>query len=201
MLIQISDRIRIREGASKQVAPGPVQGWLYGGDRATAHASVGPAQTSKGTITIANVFGSDNSETLNADDGVTNNTDTIFGFHGNDTIFGFGGNDLIQGSAGADTIKGGSGTGTASYSDSTEGVASVEAHGDGIYESAGNGAADDDVLQFVGYCTIAEGATLQGHQSHWSARLRSTSATSCSCNQVAASPGAKRSGRRAPGRK
>jgi hypothetical protein len=36
---------------------------------------------------MANVFGTDNSETLNAFDGVTNGADTIFGFGGNDTIF------------------------------------------------------------------------------------------------------------------
>src|SRR5262245_61801729 len=69
-----------------------------------------------------NVFGSDNPETLNASDGVTNGADTIFGFGGDDIIFGLGGNDEIKGGGGADTINGGSGTDTANYSDSAVGV-------------------------------------------------------------------------------
>jgi serralysin len=71
---------------------------------------------------MANVFGTDNPETINALDGVTNGADTIFGFGGDDTIFGLGGNDLILGGNGADAINGGSGTDTASYSDSVVGV-------------------------------------------------------------------------------
>ena len=71
---------------------------------------------------MANVFGTDSSETLNAFDGVTNNADTIFGFGGNDWIYGLGGNDLILGGNGADYINGGSGTDTASYSDSAAAV-------------------------------------------------------------------------------
>jgi Ca2+-binding RTX toxin-like protein len=71
---------------------------------------------------MANVFGTNASETLNALDGVTNGADTIFGFGGNDDIFALGGNDLILGGAGADDINGGSGSDTSSYTDSAVGV-------------------------------------------------------------------------------
>jgi len=67
---------------------------------------------------MATVYGTNNSETINASDGVTNGADTIFGYFGNDTTFGLGGNDEILGGVGADTINGGSGTDTANYSDS-----------------------------------------------------------------------------------
>src|SRR5688572_13536885 len=71
---------------------------------------------------MANVFGTDNAETINLFDVVTNGADTIFGFGGNDSIFGLGGNDLILGGSGGDAINGGSGTDTSSYTDSAEGV-------------------------------------------------------------------------------
>ena len=93
---------------------------------------------------MANVFGTDNPETLNADDNVTNGADTIFGFGGNDTIFGLGGNDLILGAAGADTINGGSGTDTSSYSDSAVGVTVNLGNGTG-----GGGTAEGDTLTSI----------------------------------------------------
>src|SRR4051794_25485367 len=71
---------------------------------------------------MANVYGHDYAETINAFDGVTNGFDTIFGFDGNDIIFGLGGNDEIEGGGGADTINGGSGVDTANYYDSGAGV-------------------------------------------------------------------------------
>jgi len=73
-------------------------------------------------MTMATVFGTDNPETLDANDGVTNGADTIFGFGGDDIIFGLGGNDVIKAGGGADTINGGAGIDTANYSDSTVGV-------------------------------------------------------------------------------
>jgi Ca2+-binding RTX toxin-like protein len=90
---------------------------------------------------MADVFGTDNSETINASDGVTNGADTIFGLGGNDLIFGLGGNDLIKGGGGADTISGGSGTDTAEYSDSNEGVFVNLQSGDGF-----DGTAEGDIL-------------------------------------------------------
>jgi Ca2+-binding RTX toxin-like protein len=93
---------------------------------------------------MANVFGTDNSETLDASDGVTNGADTILGFGGNDIIFGLGGNDEIKGGGGADTINGGSGTDTANYSDSAEGVVVNLASGLGF-----GGTAEGDTLTSI----------------------------------------------------
>jgi Ca2+-binding RTX toxin-like protein len=93
---------------------------------------------------MANVFGTDNPETLNLFDGVTNSADTIFGFGGNDDIFGLGGNDLILGGAGADSINGGSGTDTASYTDSAVGVTVNLESGTG-----GGGTAEGDTLTSI----------------------------------------------------
>jgi Ca2+-binding RTX toxin-like protein len=94
--------------------------------------------------TMANVFGTDNAETLNAFDGVTGNADTIFGFGGADTIFGLGGNDLIFGGEGADVIDGGSGSDTASYTDSAEGVTVNLGNGTGE-----GGTAEGDSLASI----------------------------------------------------
>src|SRR5262245_53482796 len=93
---------------------------------------------------MANVFGTNNSETLDLFDGVTNSADTIFGFGGNDSIFGLGGNDLIIGGAGADSINGGSGTDTSSYSDSSEGVTVNLSNGTGF-----GGTAEGDTLTSI----------------------------------------------------
>jgi serralysin len=93
---------------------------------------------------MANVFGTDNAETLNAFDGVTNGADTIFGFGGNDIIFGLGGNDEIKGGGGADAINGGSGTDTANYSDSAEGVVVSLVSGEGF-----GGTAEGDSLTSI----------------------------------------------------
>src|SRR6188768_1636796 len=71
---------------------------------------------------MAQIEGTDNPETLNGADGVTNGADVILGFGGDDTILGLGGNDELKGGGGADQLDGGSGTDTANYSDSTSGV-------------------------------------------------------------------------------
>lgn len=63
---------------------------------------------------MATVNGTDNPETIDRADGVTDDADAIFGFDGDDTIFGFGGNDTIKGGGGADTINGGAGIDTVS---------------------------------------------------------------------------------------
>ena len=124
---------------------------------------------------MANVYGHDYAETLDAADGVTNGSDTIFGYGGNDSIFGLGGNDEIKGGGGADALNGGSGTDTANYSDSSVGVivslesgtgtggtaqgdtlVSIEnltgsAHDDFLIGNAGNnvltGLEDNDILK------------------------------------------------------
>ena len=71
---------------------------------------------------MAIVKGTDEAETLNALNGVTNGNDTILGHGGDDNILGLGGNDVIIGGAGADHINGGSGADFSSYVNSTEGV-------------------------------------------------------------------------------
>jgi RTX calcium-binding nonapeptide repeat (4 copies) len=64
---------------------------------------------------MATVFGDDFSNTLNANDGLTNGDDTIYGFNGDDAISGLGGNDTLIGGGGGDELIGGSGNDTASY--------------------------------------------------------------------------------------
>jgi Ca2+-binding RTX toxin-like protein len=72
---------------------------------------------------MANVYGNNNSNWIDAVDGVTNSADNIFGYGGGDAIFGLGGNDVITGGAGADYIDGGTGSDYSSYADSDAGVA------------------------------------------------------------------------------
>jgi len=93
---------------------------------------------------MANVYGTDSSETINALDGVTNGADTIFGYGGDDTIFGLGGNDEIKGGGGADALNGGSGVDTANYSDSTAGVVVGLATNQGV-----GGTAEGDTLTSI----------------------------------------------------
>jgi Ca2+-binding RTX toxin-like protein len=105
---------------------------------------------------MANVYGHDYAETIDAADGVTNGADTIFGYGGNDSIFGLGGNDEIKGGGGADTLNGGSGTDTANYSDSAVGVvvsllsgsgSGGTAQGDSLISIENlTGSAHDDLL-------------------------------------------------------
>jgi Ca2+-binding RTX toxin-like protein len=64
------------------------------------------------------VKGTNNSEEIEKDDGVTNLDDEIYGFGGDDTIYGLAGYDRIYGGEGADTIYGGSGLDIACYDDS-----------------------------------------------------------------------------------
>jgi Ca2+-binding RTX toxin-like protein len=90
------------------------------------------------------VLGTNNSETIDALDGVTNGADTIYGFGGNDTIFGLGGRDEIKGGGGADAINGGGGSDIANYSDSSEGVSVSLASGLGQ-----GGTAEGDTLTSI----------------------------------------------------
>jgi Ca2+-binding RTX toxin-like protein len=116
---------------------------------------------------MANVFGTDNPETLDANDGVTNGADSIFGLGGDDIIFGLGGNDELKGGGGADTLNGGSGTDTANYSDSATGVTvSLEtglgfggtAEGDTLTSIENlTGSAQDDFLVGNGGANVLTG--------------------------------------------
>lgn len=82
------------------------------------------------------VKGTENSEVLDLQDGVTNGVDLIFGQGGNDTIYAYGGNDTITGGYGADWIAGGFGLDTASYHDSGAAVNVSLASGTGRGGSA-----------------------------------------------------------------
>src|SRR5262245_59937076 len=87
------------------------------------------------------VIGTLGNDTLDRDDGVTDDADDIFGLGGDDTIFGFGGDDQISGGLGADTIDGGAGIDTARYEDSSVGVVVSLAAGIGV-----GGTAEGDEL-------------------------------------------------------
>ena len=104
---------------------------------------------SKGT-TMA-IFGTSNSETLDAADGVTIGNDIILAYGGSDTIFGLAGDDIIDagdgwdiiiGGFGADAIYGGNDTDEASYVDSHAGVFVSLLSGTGS-----GGTAQGDTLQ------------------------------------------------------
>jgi Ca2+-binding RTX toxin-like protein len=87
------------------------------------------------------VHGTNNSETINAADGVTEAHDHILGHGGDDTIFGLGGSDVLEGNAGADHLDGGANLDWASYVNSPSGVIVDLASGTGK-----NGDAEGDTL-------------------------------------------------------
>ena len=93
---------------------------------------------------MATVYGTENSETLNWMDGVTNDADYIFALGGDNSIFAAAGADYIKGGGGADTINGGAGSDTASYIDSTTGVTVSLATGQGF-----GGTAEGDTLTSI----------------------------------------------------
>jgi Ca2+-binding RTX toxin-like protein len=94
---------------------------------------------------MAFVHGTKKSETIDANDGVTNGLDIIYGHDGNDKIWGLGGNDTISGGNGADEINGGSGIDTASYVDSAvEGVYVNLTTGEGF-----GGTAEGDTFSSI----------------------------------------------------
>jgi Ca2+-binding RTX toxin-like protein len=90
---------------------------------------------------MAIVKGTNNSETIDAADGVTSGADTVYGYGGNDDIFGLGGDDIILGGAGADDIDGGNGFDVVFYTDSTEAVSVSLTSGTGD-----GGTAEGDTL-------------------------------------------------------
>jgi Ca2+-binding RTX toxin-like protein len=71
---------------------------------------------------MAVIWGTKNSETLDALDGVTNGNDIVLGLDGEDTIYGRGGDDLLKGGGGADHFYGGYGVDEVFYDDSPVGV-------------------------------------------------------------------------------
>ena len=93
--------------------------------------------------------------------------DTLSGSAGSDTLIGGDGNDIIQGRGGADVLDGGAGFDTASYADSSSGIAlkldgSAGAGGDAEGDSVTNferiiGSAYDDTITGVGAAETLEG--------------------------------------------
>ena len=71
---------------------------------------------------MADVFGTDQAEVLNGEDGVTEFADAVFGFGGDDWLSGLGGDDVLYGGAGADLLIGGSGVDFANYNTSPTSV-------------------------------------------------------------------------------
>jgi Ca2+-binding RTX toxin-like protein len=81
---------------------------------------------------MANVFGTNGFDLINAARGITHGADFIFALDGNDVIFAHGGDDVIKGGGGADRIYGQEGNDTASYFDSDAGVIVSLAAGRGL---------------------------------------------------------------------
>jgi Ca2+-binding RTX toxin-like protein len=69
------------------------------------------------------------------------------------TIYGNAGNNVLNGGGGADDLSGLGGNDTFVFQ-------AGQANGDKVYEFEGNGAGAGDLLQFSGYGTAAQGATL-----------------------------------------
>ena len=92
---------------------------------------------------MATIYGDLFHNTLDANDGVTSGSDTIFGYNGNDALYGLGGNDFLWGGwAGiwGDLLDGGSGSDTAVYLDSSVSVIADLGLGEGF-----TGTAEFDV--------------------------------------------------------
>jgi Ca2+-binding RTX toxin-like protein len=75
------------------------------------------------------------------------------GNHLQNTVIGNNGSNVLDGGGDADVLTGGSGSDTFV-------LHANEAQGDTITDFAGNGAAAGDSLQFIGFGTSAQGATL-----------------------------------------
>jgi Ca2+-binding RTX toxin-like protein len=77
---------------------------------------------------------------------------TAVGNSENNTIYGNTGNNTLVGGGGADNLSGLGGDDFFVFHPG-------QSHGDVVFEFQGNGAAAGDTLMFVGYGTLAEGAT------------------------------------------
>ena len=81
---------------------------------------------------MAQVLGTQASETINAADGMTNVSDRAYGLNGADAISGLGGNDFLYAGAGNDTVDAGSGN------DMVEGGNLGRKSGRGFYSYTGS---------------------------------------------------------------
>jgi serralysin len=97
---------------------------------------------------------------IDADDGVTNGNDVIFGTSLKDTIYGLDGNDVLKGGGGADKLFGGDGTDTAAYGDSKEGVqVSLD-----LGKGSGGTASNDQLYDIENLSGSSYDDTLQGDE-------------------------------------
>jgi Ca2+-binding RTX toxin-like protein len=107
---------------------------------------------------MADVYGTNSSETINFLDGVTFGDDFINGYGGDDSIFGSAGDDFIVGGTGADALHGGLGSDTASYFTSTAGVVASLSAGEGAGgEAEGDTYASIENLVGSGYADALVG--------------------------------------------
>lgn len=89
------------------------------------------------------------------------NFENVNGSYFGDAITGNSGVNVLNGLGGVDTLTGGGNNDTFVF-------AAFQANGDSITDFIGNGAAAGDVLQFTGFGTAAQGATLtQIDATHW----------------------------------
>ena len=65
---------------------------------------------------MATKTGTNRSDVLNAEDGVTEFEDILFGKQGKDDLFGLGGDDFLYGGQGKDELTGGAGADTFVFS-------------------------------------------------------------------------------------
>jgi Ca2+-binding RTX toxin-like protein len=80
----------------------------------------------------------------------------------NDFLYGDANANVLDGGAGIDSLTGAAGNDTFAFRKG-------EASGDIVVDFAGNGTAAGDQLQFTGYGTAAQGATLTAvDTTHWS---------------------------------
>jgi serralysin len=100
---------------------------------------------------MANVFGTNATERLDAADGVTNGNDNVWGYDGQDTLLGLDGHDWLRGGTGddflvggkgGDHLLGGAGSDWASYQGSSDGVYVDLYGGFGLYGDAAGDTLD-----------------------------------------------------------
>jgi Ca2+-binding RTX toxin-like protein len=106
---------------------------------------------------MATVKGTSGDDTLDFSDGVTNGSDTIYGYGGNDTLKGRGGNDVLKGGGGADDLDGGDGIDTAGYGESLQGVFVNLGGFVGWGDAAGDTLVDIENLSGSNYDDILSG--------------------------------------------
>ncbi len=115
---------------------------------------------------IENIVGSRYADSLTGTNGANSivageGNDGLYGVAGADTLDGGAGNDKLDGGADSDSLTGGSGSDTFVFR-------AGQANGDIVVDFDGGGAGAGDVLQFQGYGSAAQGATLvQIDATHW----------------------------------